>query len=82
MPETSNFCVKARYVLRPDRKSIDVFNYANKMMVNGKKQGIMLRGKLNQGGQRKLSIGPTFIPSFFFGPYWYIFISFLFSLES
>ena len=53
--------------------SIDVFNYGNEGSVNGRAQGGHLRAIIgNTNDTSKLSVGPTFLPSIFYGPYWIV----------
>jgi apolipoprotein D and lipocalin family protein len=72
LPVSDNFCVTAQYVKIGNSK-VSVFNYARR----GGIEGIVRFAKLNaiQGKSGKVSelmVGPKFLPSFFYGPYWII----------
>ncbi|KAJ3079520.1 hypothetical protein HK102_003728 [Quaeritorhiza haematococci] len=74
LPRGSNFCVYANYTKTSDT-SISIFNYANRGGVNQNafSTNPRLRGVIkNTAEPAKLSVGPSFLPSFFYGPYWVI----------
>ncbi|KAI8995164.1 Calycin-like protein [Gaertneriomyces semiglobifer] len=75
--EDELFCVRAKYTLRPDGKSVEVYNYSNKQRVNGEKSDTILRALIRDSNvQSQLLVGPPWIPEFIapwlYGPYWVV----------
>ena len=55
---------------RKDPRSIRIFNTARVSNINGEVKSTNLRGIIKGNG--KLAVGPGFIPSFLYGPYWVV----------
>jgi len=69
LPKSNNYCVTAEYKLKGNN-NVDVYNYSNENKVNGNEKSVKLCAKVK--GNAKLAVGPCFLPSFFYGPYWVV----------
>lgn len=49
-----------------------MYNYANAGQVNGPKTDTHLNGIVSAERPSQLQVGPKFLPSFLYGPYWVV----------
>jgi lipocalin len=76
-PENSLFCVRAVYAFEDEtRTSVSVYNTANENSVTGPQRnarGTKLRAIVPDADvPSKLRVGPRFVPSALYGPYWVV----------
>ena len=72
LPLDEDYCVYAQYTVTAPQR-VSVTNYANKDMVNGQVKGGNLCAVIPDASQpAKLKVGPCFLPSFLYGPYWVV----------
>jgi len=70
-PRNALYCVRAEYK-RPDATSprVQVFNQARTGSVNGPLMAAMLSAVVRDESHGQLAVGPGFLPTFLYGPYW------------
>ena len=81
-PEDQLFCVSADYKIEKtnlcqlrgcDDIVVRVFNAANTGGVNGPRNSAQLNGVIKDpASPSKASVGPSFLPDLFYGPYWVV----------
>ena len=72
LPVSDNFCVTAQYVKNGNSK-VSVFNYARRGGIGGSVRFANLKAIQGKSGKAsELMVGPKFLPSCLYGPYWII----------